>query len=120
MPRNMNWSDQERVALWLSARATRNPITEYLRDGFDFGDCYGSTVTALFAIADVITEIDSALVPSEWEFRQSMAGSDTESSDYQAIIEAMRNEGATLEDLLHAGKVFSRLDRLNRLAGLDY
>lgn len=119
MPRNMDWSNKEKVDRWLSARPTRNPITEYLRDNFDFGDMYGSTVGVLFAIADVLTEIDPGLVPSEWEFRQSPFGADTEDYNYQTIIEAM-NDGATVEDLIHAAKVFGRLDRLNRLTGLEY
>ena len=120
MPRNMNWSDTEAVERWLSARPTRNVVIEYLRDGFDFGDMYASTVGVLFAIADVITEIDPALVPSEWEFRQSPFGADTDAPEYQAIIEAMRNDGATLEDIEFAGRVFSRLDSMNRATGLEY
>ncbi len=118
MPRNMDWSDKESVERWLSARDTRNPIIEYLRDGFDFGDIHGSTMACLFAIADVLTEIGT--VPESWEFRQSPFGADTESWEYQAILEAMRDEGATLEDLEHAAKVFERLDRLNRLTGKSY
>lgn len=37
----------------------------------------------LFAIADVLTEIDPGLVPGEWEFRQSPFGADTEDYNYQ-------------------------------------
>lgn len=120
MARSLNWGDKEAVARWLSARPTRNPIIERLRDSFDSYDMYGSTVSVLFAIADVLTEIDPGLVPAEWEFRQSPFGSDTEDYNYQVIIEAMRDDGATLEHLEHAAKVFERLDRLNRLTGLEY
>jgi hypothetical protein len=117
--RNANWSNSEAVAVWMSARPTRNPIIEYLRDYFDFGDMYASTMGALFAIADAMTDLDPDLVPSEWEFRQAAGGSDTEDANYIAITEAMA-AGATVEDLKHAGAVFSRLDSMNRLTGIDY
>lgn len=119
MGKSLDWSNENKVAQWLSARPTRNPIVEYLRDGWDSYDTYGSTLSCLFAIADVLHDIDPNLVPSEWAFRQSPMGADTESWEYQAILEAMQN-GATLEHLEHAAKVFERLDRLNRLTGLEY
>jgi hypothetical protein len=117
--RNANWSNSEAVEVWMSARPTRNPIVEYLRDYFDFGDMHGSTMGALFAIADAMTDLDPDLVPSEWEFRQAAGGSDIEDANYIAITEAMA-AGATVEDLKHAGAVFSRLDSMNRLTGIDY
>lgn len=117
--RSNDWSNKEKREMWLSARPTRNPIIEYLRDGFDGYDMYASTVSVLFAIADVLTEIDPGLVPDEWQFQQSPFGADTEAWEYEAIKEAM-NAGATVDDLLHAAKVFGRLDRLNRLTGLEY
>lgn len=119
MARNLDWSNKDAVAQWLSARPTRNPIIEYLRDGWDSGDTYGSTVSVLFAIADVLTELDPALVPADWQFRQSPFGPDTEAWEYEAIHEAMA-DGATVEDLQHAAKVFERLDTMNRLTGLEY
>lgn len=119
MTYRLNWADSKAVERWLSARETRNPVIEYLRDGFDTYDIYGSTVSVLFALADVLTEIDPGLVPEEWEFRQSMGGSDTESWEYQTIHEALQ-AGATTEHLEHAAKVFGRLDRMNRLTGLEY
>lgn len=119
MPRGQFWGNPEKVALWMSARPTRNPIIEALRDGFDDYDMYGSTVGVLFAIADVMTETDGCAVPAEWNFRQSPFGADTEDWNYQAIVSAIA-DGATLEDLEHAGRVFFRLDHLNRLTGIDY
>lgn len=120
MPRGLFWGNPEKVEQWLSARPTRNPIIEYLREGFDFGDMYGSTVSILFAIADVLAGIDIELIPTEWQYYQSPFGADIESWEYQAIIAAMRDSGATLENLEHAAKVFERLDRMNRLTGLEY
>lgn len=117
--RSNDWTNEQKREMWLSARPTRNPIIEYLRDGWDAYDNYGSTLGCLFAIADVMHDIDPALVPKEWEFRQSPLGADTESWEYNAILEALQN-GATLEHLEHAAKVFERLDRLNRLTGLEY
>lgn len=117
--RSNDWSNNEKVQRWLSARPTRNKVVEYLRDGFDSGDMYGSTISCLFAIADRLSEIAPELVPAEWEFSPAMGGADTEAYDYQTIIEAMNN-GATVEDLLKAGIIFNRLDNLNRSTGIDY
>lgn len=116
----LDWSNKDAVERWMSARPTRNTIIEYLRDGWDSSDTYGSTLACKFAIADVLTEINSALVPEDWHFQQGLGGSDTESWEYRAIVEAMRDGGATLADLEHAAKVFERLDRINRLTGLEY
>lgn len=105
---------------WLAARPTRNPIIERMRDTFDGGDAWGSTMGWWFAIADVVTEIDPSQVPSEWEFRQSPMGSNTEAYEYQEILETMRDDGATLEDLLDAGNILTRYAAQLKLAGMDY
>lgn len=105
---------------WMSARKTRNPIIETMRDSFDGGDPWGSTMEWWFAIADVITEIDPSQVPSAWEFRQSPFGANTDSYAYQEIIDTMRDEGAVLEDLLNAGNVLTRYATQLKLAGMDY
>jgi hypothetical protein len=110
----------EKQAQWLSARPTRNPIIERMRDSFDGGDPWGSTMEWWFAIADVITEIDPTQVPSDWKFRQALFGADTEAFAYQEIIETMRDDGATLEDLISAGNILTRYASLLKLNGQDY
>lgn len=110
----------EAINRWMSARPTRNPVIERMRDTFDSYDSWGSNMGWFFALADVVTEIDPDAVPAEWEFRQSPFGSDTESYEYQEIRELVDNEGVTLEVLLHAGKIMSRYDNLLRLAGMNY
>ena len=105
---------------WLSARPTRNPILETMRDTFDGSDAWGSVAAWHFAIADVISEIDPDQVPEEWQYRQSPFGVDTEAYEYDQIIETMRDEGATLDDLIHAGNVLHRYAIQLKLAGLDY
>lgn len=105
---------------WMSARKTRNPILETMRDSFDSFDPWSCTLSWHFAIADVITEIDASQVPSAWEFQQSICGADTEAWEYIEIIETMRNDGATLEDLINAGNVLARYAAQLKLAGKDY
>jgi hypothetical protein len=112
--------NSEKLALWLSARPTRNPILERMRDSFDGGDPWGSVMGWWFAIADVITEIDASQVPSEWEFHQSPFGANTEAFEYSEILETMRDDGVTLDDILHAGKVLTRYASQLKLAGKDY
>lgn len=113
-------ADNTKLDEWLSARPTRNPILETMRDTFDGGYSWGSTMEWWFAIADVITEIDPSQVPSDWEFRQSPLGPDIWGFAYQAIVRTMRNEGATLETLLHAGTVLTRYAAQLKLAGVGY
>lgn len=112
-----NWTDTEAIAIWLSARPTRNPILEVMRDTFDGGDAYGSTLMWHFAIADVVFEIVGR-TPAHWEFTPSPLGADTDSYEYQTIIGA--DVGATLETLIHAGNVLERYAGQLRLAGEDY
>lgn len=114
----IDWSNKDAVAQWVSARPTRNPITESLRDAWDSFDGYGSTMTNLFAIADVMTEL-GVEVPSEWNYRQSPFGPDTEAYEYETIHEALQ-AGATVADLEHCGRVFFKLYMQYKLAGLDY
>ena len=104
---------------WMSARPTRNPILETMRDTFDGGDPWGSAVAWHFAVADVILSIDPDAIPPFWEFQPSPFGADTEAYEYQAILEAMA-EGATLGHLIHAGNVLARYTLLLSLAGYDY
>lgn len=117
---NIDWTNESKVKVWLSARPTRNPVLETMRDSFDGGDAWGSVMEWWFALADVITDIDATQIPSEWEFRQSPFGADTEAYAYNAILETMRDDGVTLETLLHAGKVLTRYAAQLKLAGKDY
>lgn len=104
---------------WLAARPTRNPIIERMRDSFDGGDAWGSTMEWWFALADVITGIDASRIPSEWEYRQSPMGADIDSYAYQEII-AVVCDGATIDDLLHAGEILTRYAAQLKLEGMDY
>lgn len=111
---------QQQQAAWLAARKTRNPVLETMRDSFDGGDPWGSVMAWWFAVCDVISDIDPAQVPAAWEFRQSPMGSDTESFEYEQILETMAADGVTLETLQHAGWVLCRYAAQLKLSGLDY
>jgi hypothetical protein len=109
-------SNDEKLAQWLSARHTRNPILEIMRDSFDGGDAWGSVMEWWFAIADYLTDLDPDSVPQDWQFRQSPIGSDVDSYAYQMLA----NEQPTAEQLIHAGNVLSRYAAQLKLAGMDY
>ena len=117
---SVNYGNPAALEQWLSARPTRNPVLETMRDTFDSGDAWGSTLSWHFAICDVISEIDPSQIPSAWEYQQSPFGADTEQYEYTEVLEAMRGDGATLDDLIHAGNVLSRYAAQLRLAGQDY
>lgn len=116
---NRDWTNTEAIAIWLSARPTRNPVIEYLRDGWDDGDKWSSVLAWHFAIADVVYEIVGH-TPDSWEFTPSPFGAETECWEYETIMEAMREDGATLDDLIHAGNILQRYAAQLRLAGEDY
>ena len=116
---NRDWTNKEKVAVWLSARPTRNPILEVMRDTFDSGDAWGSVLAWHFAIADVVHELVGH-TPDSWEFIPSPFGAEIDCYEYEAVIEAMREDGATLDDLIPAGNVLQRYAAQLRLAGEDY
>jgi hypothetical protein len=91
-----------------------------MRDTFDGGDPWGSAVAWHFAIADVLTEIDPALVPDAWEFQPSVFGSNTEAYEYQAVCDLIKDDGIEPDVLIHAGNVLARYTMLLSLAGYDY
>ena len=117
--RSNDWSNTAKVEQWLKARPTRNKVLEYIRDNFDTGDMHGSTMAALFGVADVLLVDAPELIPAEWEFSPSPFGADTDAYEYQTIREAMA-DGATIEDVLKAGVILNRLDSLNRHTGINY
>lgn len=119
---NRDWTNTEAIAIWLSARPTRNPILEVMRDSFDSGDSWGSVLAWHFAIADVVYEIEGH-TPDSWEFTPSPFGAETDCYEYEAIIEVVEElggSGPSLDYLIHAGNVLQRYASQLRLAGEDY
>lgn len=121
MSLNLNWSDETARNTWLSARPTRNPVIESLRDSWDGGDNWGSALTALFAVCDVMSDL-SIEIPSEWEFSQSIMGSDDEDYNYVTVMEALQdlNVFERSRVLTHAGWILHRLTHVLDLAGQSY
>ncbi len=105
---------------WLSARPTRNPVLETMRDTFDGGDPWGSTIAWHFAVSDVLHEIDPELVPKSWEFTPSVFGSNTEAYEYEAVCDLIKDEGIDADVLIHAGNVLARYAHILMLNGYDY
>lgn len=110
-----NWGNKAAVEVWLSARPTRNPILETMRDSFDGGDPWGSTMEWWFAIADYTTDTYGD-TPAEWEFRQSPCGSNEDAYAFQQLDDLRPSEA----QLLHAGNVLSRYAAQLKLAEMDY
>ena len=106
----------EKLDQWLSARPTRNPVLESMRDTFDGGDPWGSVMAWHFAIADYLTNLDADSVPEEWGFVQSPLGSATDCYEYETLAD----EQPSVEDLIHAGNILCRYASMLKLAGFDY
>lgn len=124
-------TDKGKQMILTSGRARRdgraettydNLILDYARDDYYPGcDVWGFAMSWQFAVAEHLTDL-GAEVPVEWEYRQSVFGADTETSEYRAIEDATITLGndEAVEYLLHAGRVFDHLNNVARLAGRSY
>lgn len=108
--------------------ANKNPVLTVLRENFDDGDKWGSTVNFLFALCDIAMTYDVP-IPAELEFSQSPFGADTTAYEYIAIAELLEPgkyvyEALDVEEFRkhveHALKVCGRYDSLLRMAGENY
>lgn len=117
MPRTNIWAPENIAAReqWLSARPTRNPVIELMRDSFDGGDAWGSVMGWWFAIADYLTENFDG-VPGSWGFQQSPFGVDKDAYEFEWLTELQPTE----EQLIHAGNILERYAAQLKLAGEDY
>lgn len=101
----------------------KNPIIEEYRIARDSYDPWGSALAWHFAVADYLTDMGVA-TPAEWEYQQSLFGSDTEAYEYVAINEIFTDSRTSPVDrvdiLTNAGNVLGRYSNLCRKAGLDY
>lgn len=98
---------------------SKNQVIEEFRMNFDDGDAWGSTIGFHFAIADYLQNNAPELIPEEWEYRAG-ASTDTEDFHYTQLEELTEAGVATIEDIVHAGKVLHRYSAQLELAGLDY
>lgn len=115
-----------RLSSGLARRQNRtgydNPVLDYARDDYYPGcDVWGIATAWQFAIADYLTDL-RATVPAEWQFQQSVFGSDETATEYLSIADAVRaySDAETIEYLTHAGRVFDRLRAQAHLAGRSY
>ena len=77
-------------------------------------DKWGNCMSWLFAIADRLSECGA--VPDEWEYRQGMGGIDSESWEYQTLVEFDADE----ETLLKFGGLLWRYRGMLDAAGESY
>jgi hypothetical protein len=88
-------------------------------------DPWGTAMSHHFAICEVLYH-DDIHVPSEWEYRHGMGhdqldqdidGEDCTAMDY---VYMLSNGTVTHDDLIHAGNVLSRYERLLEHLGRSY
>lgn len=107
---------------WMSARGTRNPVLESMRDDFDGGDPWGSVMTAWFDIAECLYR-NGADIPADWEYRPSplmnVGERPEEASMFYEECDLLMREGH-YSNLIHAGNVLVRYAAQLKLAGFDY
>ncbi|MBV1952670.1 MAG: hypothetical protein KUG64_10820 [Cycloclasticus sp.] len=53
----------------------------------DMYDGYGVCMAWMFSISDYLTFNTDSHPPAEWEYRPAMVGADTDSFEYQALVE---------------------------------
>jgi hypothetical protein len=120
--------NNEKLAMWHSARGTRNPAIEALRDNFDGGDPWGSTMEALFQLCYTLAR-GGAEIPASWEFSPgawvpSEDDNDPDNEDGDGSLlgwefDLLLREGH-YRNLIHAGEILNRYAAQLKLAGLDY
>lgn len=103
-----------------ATRGQTNPILDRARDSFDPGDAWSWAMAWEFALAD-LSLAGWWDVPSDWDYRASIAGADTLAPEYKETLDALYTAGITYSSVAgvieHAGKVFHRIERQARLAG---
>jgi len=119
---------EEKLAQWMSARGTRNPALEILRDHFDGGDPWGSAIEAHFQICYSLAR-GGAEIPASWEFRlgafvPSEDDNDPDNEDGDGSLlgyefDLLLRQGH-YRNLIHAGEILSRYAAQLKLAGRDY
>lgn len=85
----------------------------------DWYDAYGTTGSWGFAIADFLAD-SGAEVPAHWEYRQGLAGTDTDTYEYQTLTELHENGHASIEDITHLGNVLLRYSEILQHQGRSY
>lgn len=118
----------DKQAQWLSARGTRNPVLEVLRDHFDAHDPWGSVLEAHFQICYTLMRY-GAEIPADWKFRAgafspTMEDNDPDNEDGEGSLlgwefDLIMREGG-YSNLIHAGNVLARYASLLKLNGQDY
>lgn len=113
---------------WMSARGTRNPVIELIRDDIDSYDVYGSVVEAHFQICFTLVR-GGVEVPEAWGFSAGMFtpkddDNDPENEDGDGSLlgwelDLLLRDGH-YRDLIQAGEILSRYAALLELAGQGY
>lgn len=113
---------------WMSARGTRNPAMEIIRDHLDSYDAWGSALEAHFQICYTLTR-GGVEVPEAWDFHPGMFvpeddDNDPENEDGEGSLlgwelDLLLREGH-VRNLIEAGNILGRYTALLELAGHSY
>lgn len=113
---------------WMSARDTRNPALEALRDNFDSYDPWGSVIEAHFQICFTLLR-GGAEIPAAWQFSPGAFSpqpddNDPDNEDGEGSLlgwefDIILQQGG-YRNLIHAGTVLERYAAQLKLAGMDY
>lgn len=119
-------NDQQKQ--WMSARGTRNPVLEALRDNFDSHDPWGSVIEAHFQICYTLLRYNAS-IPEDWQFRAGAYApqeddNDPDNEDGEGSLfgwecDLLMRQGH-YSNLIHAGNVLARYAAQLKLAGKDY
>lgn len=141
--RRIDWSRPDRGVLQYRGRGTvphvhpASRVLGILRETWDDGDPFGSAMTALGAVCDVLAGCGVwGVIPQGWGYWPGGGGMPRLEYDEQtgegyhtsAVCEVLGIDPADpaepsaddIRELLHAGAVFDRIVEQCRLAGVDY
>lgn len=83
-------------------------------------DPWGTSLTWHFAICDLMVEWGPPYPHSDWGFRQTIGGADTESHAYQDLSWMLENGELSPHDLLAIGKILHRYENMLERNGRSY
>ena len=83
---------------------------------FDSYDGFGSAMSALFTVCDVLQNTNDDLIPEEWDYRPSILGVELDPTDYLTEIFLDTDPKA----LVKFGKILNRYINFLEYKGLTY
>jgi hypothetical protein len=95
-------------------------ILEAMREDDISHDPYGTCMGWHFAIADLLSDVAPDEIPSAWDYRRGLGGSDEEDWHYVELSSFLEAGIITTADLVRVGNICSRYVRILHMQDRSY